>query len=168
MPGGVAAGKGDTALLAGDFQNTISIGGNTMSSMGSYDVLLARFSAAGDSMWSSQFGDSGEQRVRGLDVDDAGNILLAGLFSSSIDFGAGPLTANGPALDIYIAKLSASGVGIWSYGFGGGMAEAVGGVAADGAGAAFLTGDIFNKSVDFGGGPLNGEDGDLFVVKRTP
>jgi hypothetical protein len=58
--------------------------------------------------------------VRGLAFDAGGNILLTGTFNegSTLDFGTGPLSAVALGYSSFIAKLDASGAGIWSKTFG--------------------------------------------------
>lgn len=71
------------------------------------DVLVARYAPVGDLVHARVFGDAEKQSVTGVAVDAAGNVILAGSFSGTIDFGTGPLSAPpSPASDLFVAKLS--------------------------------------------------------------
>ena len=55
--------------------------------------------------WSFSFGDMDFEGARSVAVDPDGNIVIAGTFEGSINFGGGWLTSMG-ANDIYLAKLT--------------------------------------------------------------
>jgi hypothetical protein len=51
-------------------------------------------------------------------MDGAGNVVIAGTFQGTENFGTGPLVSAG-SWDIYVAKYSVSGAPVWSRRFGG-------------------------------------------------
>lgn len=61
--------------------------------------------------WLKGFGDENSNYFSGMDVDQSGNIYLAGLFSDSITLGG--ITAYGGSYDMYIAKFNADGEILW-------------------------------------------------------
>lgn len=75
-------------------------------------VFVARFDATGALKWSRTFG-TGEQRLRSLSHDAAGNILLCGTFQEQIGFGGDPLVAPMNESEPFVVKLGASGERIW-------------------------------------------------------
>jgi hypothetical protein len=82
-------------------------------------------------------------------VDATGNIVIGGVFRSSIDLGGGRLRGAGGA-DIFVAKFDPAGNHLWSKRFGGAGDQSITGMALDSVGdivIATLT------DVDFGGGP---------------
>jgi hypothetical protein len=91
------------------------------------------------------------KRVSGA-VDFAGNSIVFGRFSGTLDFGGGALTPG----DAFLAKLDASSAHVWSRRFVGDFVgpQAMQG-ASDPAGSVFITEQILG-TVDFGGGPLSG------------
>jgi hypothetical protein len=96
-----------------------------------------------------------------------GNVLVAGRFEGTIDFGGGPLASLGVG-DVFVAKLDTDGGHLWSKRFGNASDEAAAGVATDSAGNVLVAGH-FDGAIDFGGGPLNNAGGgDVFVVKLAP
>lgn len=94
-----AAGE---VLVAGGFTGQLDFGGGPLISQGTYDVFVARFSADGQHVSSRRFGSAEWQVGRAAAFDAAGNALVAGYFADAIDFGAGRLTATGPA-NLFIA-----------------------------------------------------------------
>ena len=64
--------------------------------------------AIGRKAWSYQarFGYSGTWNVLSRAVDDSGNVVVAGGFNGTMDFGGGPLSSLSPAADIYLLKLA--------------------------------------------------------------
>jgi hypothetical protein len=159
-------GAGNPTIV-GYFAGTASFGGANLTSAGSNDVFVARYSAAGAHQWSSRFGDAQDQRAYGAAVDAAGNVALTGYFYGTMDFGGPAMALTGISADIFLAKLDASGAHVWSKAFGttlnsGEVGQAV---AFDANGSVVLTGEI-NRPVDFGGGALTAAASyDAFVAK---
>jgi hypothetical protein len=165
----IACDPAGNVLVAGGFNGSMSIGGNMLTSAGVEDAFLAKLDgSSGAPVWSKRFGNAGSvTRSYGVTVDATGNVLVAGTFSGSVDFGGGVLTSAG-GTDIFVAKLSPTGTHIWSRRFGDASDQAAKSIAVDGAGNAFVTG-YFAGSVDFGGGPLTSAGGkDIFVAKLDP
>jgi len=151
-------------VIAGDFEGTIDFGGGPLACVGASDGFIAKLDRYGNHIWSRRFGDEESQIANALAVDGPGDIVLAGSFSGTVDFGGGPLVAAGSP-DAYIVKLDASGNHLWSKRFGDGDNQSSGEVAFDGSGNIFMTG-VFGGTIDFGGGPLAGAGfWDAYVVK---
>jgi hypothetical protein len=117
------------------------------------DVFASRYSAEGELRWSKTFGDVGNQSAEDL-AGGASGAVLVGYFSNNFDFGGPPLVNEG-AVDIFVAKLGPDGEQLWSASFGGGANEQASRVATDSDENVLVTG-IFDNTVDFGEGPLNG------------
>lgn len=101
---------------------------------------------------SRRFGDSLRQLVYGVDVDDAGNTVIAGTFSGTLDFGGAPLVSAGGS-DVFIVKLDASCSHVWSYRFGAAGDQLADDVAVDGAGNVTVFG-TFTNTLNLGGATL--------------
>ncbi|APR81654.1 Hypothetical protein A7982_07003 [Minicystis rosea] len=160
---------GDT-IVVGEFSGSLALGTPALIEQGGKgDVFVAKFDASGSHSWSARFGDAAaEQAASSVAVDSAGNVLVAGVFSGTIDFGGGPLTSSGK--DVFLAKLSPSGAHIWSRAFTGFSTKTLVliHVATDVTGNIVVSGS-FGGTVDFGGGPLAGVGGqDIFVAKLDP
>jgi hypothetical protein len=155
-------GKGNV-LVTGAFSGSIDFGGGALNCGGFYDVFVAKLDASGNHVWSKTFGETGILSGISVAADSAGNVLVIGHVSGSIDFGGGPLVAAGT--DAFVAKLDASGNHVWSKLFGDAADQHGQGIAADGAGNVLVTG-AFSGSIDFGGGPLVSKGAqDVFVAK---
>ncbi len=92
-------------FIAGGFEGSVDFGGGALISAGNWDIYLAKFDTQGNHVWSQRFGDSNDQSSNSITTDTSGNILIAGGFEGSVDFGGGILTSAGSA-DIFIAKFS--------------------------------------------------------------
>jgi len=115
-------------------------------------------------VWSKRFGDAGEQWASCIAVDTAGNVIVAGQFWSTIDFGGGVLASTGME-DIFIAKFDSAGNHLWSKRFGDAEHQYAFGIAVDESGSVIVTGE-FMGTVDFGGGVLTSAGFyDIFIAK---
>jgi chitodextrinase len=164
---GVAVDGGGNVVVVGHFEGAVDFGGGPLVSAGGLDVFVARFSPAGAHLWSRRFGGSAFDYGYAAAVDPAGNVLVAGAFFGSGDFGSGPLSSAGGA-DVFAVKLTPSGAVSWAKRFGGSGDDYAYGAAADGAGSLLLTGS-FHGSAGFGGPTLTSAGGsDAFLVKLSP
>jgi hypothetical protein len=131
-------------------------------------VLLSSAShppAAGQThLWSESFGGILHVGARAIAVDGSDNVLVAGLFQRTANFGGAALTARGTG-DVFVAKYNAGGGHVWSKQLGGDGLERARGMAVDTNGEVFVTG-FFQRTVVFGGGPLASAGlGDIFLAK---
>jgi hypothetical protein len=163
---GVSTDTSGNVIVVGTFNGSINLGGGGLTSAGGRDMFVAKFSATGQHLWSKRFGGTGNDDVRGVAVDAAGDVLLTGQFLGTINFGGTNLTSAGFE-DIFLAKLSgAAGGHVWSKRFGNSSAPDFGyGVAVDGSGNVAMTG--YFAGCDFGGGTLAAQMYDIFVAKYS-
>ena len=165
-----SGGQGGEGL--GDFVTSAastSATGASSSSSGGGVTCKAPDPNGGATTLAQRYGDAAAQSGGSVFVDKAGNILLAGAFEGSIDFGGGALNSAGKA-DMYIAKLNPQGQLLWSKRFGDGYNQSATGIAADADGNVIVTG-IFIGTVDFGVGPLTSDTiffQDVFIAKFNP
>lgn len=159
-PSDMAIDAAGNVILLGDFQYSVDFGGGELVSAGWQDVFLAKFDSAGNHLWSKRFGDAFENYgPRGVAVDGAGNIVIAGQLSGTWDFGAGPITG---FADIYIVKFDGAGNHLWTRQFGLSTYSYAGDVTIDSSGNIAFWGSSLDP-LDFGGGVLPGAG--LFMVK---
>ncbi len=103
-------------------------------------------------LWTRQLGDDTNGARITHAMDKAGNVLLAGGFSETLDLGNGPLTSQGGE-DVLVVKLASDGSTVWSKRFGDAEDQAAASVATDGDGNVIMIG-FAHGTVDFGGGAL--------------
>jgi hypothetical protein len=90
--------------IIGSLTGSGSFGGPTLTSAGGADILVVKYDAAGNHLWSTSFGDPATQSAKGLAVDSAGNVLFTGIHGGTVDYGGGPLPGFGGE-DVCIVKL---------------------------------------------------------------
>ena len=177
---GAAAAYGTThdaagnLVVVGAFSGSASFGGATLTSAGSTDIFVGKYSATGAHVWSKRFGGTHDDSAQSVAVDASGNVYVSGYFKNTVDFGGGPLTAyysgfGGQMRDAFIAKFSPSGAHLWSRKFGSFGQDTAYGIAVDGSGNLVVTG-TFIGPVDFGGTSLASvsDSADVFVAKYSP
>lgn len=107
---------------------------------GSYDAFVARLSPTGEHEWSTYLGSTGTESVRGIAVDPAGLVLVAGV-TDWPDWTSwfGDTTSNG-AKDAFLALLTPSGAHIASTAIGGAGDEQANAVLIDDSGRIYMAG----------------------------
>lgn len=139
-------------VVVGNFYGTVNFGGADLVSAGSSDIFIAKFSSAGSHLWSRRIGGTSLDYPSDVAIDAAGNIIVIGNFSGTVDFGGGNLVSAGSS-DIFLAKYYTGGAHQWSQRFGSTGNDAGAGVAIDAGGDVYMTGS-FQLTVNFGGGAL--------------
>lgn len=126
------------------------------------EVAIIKISQSGDIIWQNS-GDRGT--IHGLDIDNDGNVLIAGSFDGSLSFGTTDLNSVGES-DSFIAKLNGSdGSEIWATSHGGTDATSLLEVATDGDGNVYASGNFFG-TITIGTSPIESSGGlDGYVVK---
>jgi hypothetical protein len=168
----VAVDPQGNVIIAGTLYGTADFGGGPLVQQGvQRNIFVAKYDCAGAHLWSKVFGNPDDptygDNPAGMVIDSTGAILLTGDFAGTLDFGKGPLVSK--SKDGFMAKLDASGNGVWSKRFGGTQFNDSGlGVAVDPSGNAYFSG-FFLGAQNFGGGVIgNDMQVDLFVVKFDP
>lgn len=164
---GVAVDDKGNIIVVGDTGGPIDLGGSSLNYAGGTNVVVGAFDSEGKHLWSHSYGDAGSQYAGGVALDQAGNVLMVGTFSGSIDFRE-PLLKSRGGTDAFLAKLDSSGETIWAKSFGDAMDQKAVDVDVDALGTVALTGS-FNGSIEFGGGTLTSVTAsDTFVAKLRP
>jgi hypothetical protein len=154
--------------LAGWFQGTADFGTGALTSAGSWDVVVGRYSSAGQPLWTSRFGGPGVDGPWGLAIDASGGLFATGYFHETATFGDGASLTSAGLQDVWVAKYAVGGGRERASRFGGPGSDLGLAVGVDGAGN-LLTGAVFSGMADFGGGPLTSAGGrDLAVAKYGP
>jgi len=163
----VVADFADNIYVAGSFAGSLDVGNPpVLNSAGGRDVFVMKLNAAGQPLWQVGFGGGGDDKVRDLAVDAAGDVVIAGSFRGTVDFGGGQPRTAVDSEDAFVVKLGASGAYQWDLAFGGNYDDAAEGVAVDAAGVTYIAG-WFNTKIQIGSGPNIDGGGyyDAFVAK---
>jgi hypothetical protein len=136
-------------IVTGDFAGTVDFGNGPLQSGGESDVFLVKLDPTGKTLWSKRFGNAGKDVGAAVAITPDGDLLVAGEFSQTVDFGDTPRKSAG-GLDIFVAKVSSSGDVVWSAAFGAPDEQIATSVASDAAGNILLTGCIRGTG-SFGG-----------------
>jgi hypothetical protein len=114
------------------------------------DAFLNKYSATGTSLGKMLYGGSGGDGARGVAVDSAGNVYVAGqTLSSDLAIVGGAETVRPGLEDGFLVKYSAAGVLSYSTYIGHTKADTITGVAADDSGRAYVVGHAKDPSQGF-------------------
>lgn len=161
-PNDVAVGSSGDVLVTADFQNTLTFGGATLTSQGSYDVLVAKLkSVDGSVTWAHSWGGAGDEEFAALSVDGEDRFFLSVNVSGPIDFGGGPLGGAG-LNDAFVAAFDPDGNHRYSRAYGDASTQ-YGLIAtrADGGGLLVTVG--MSGDIDLGAGIMH-SDGAAFAI----
>ncbi|MBI4906938.1 MAG: SBBP repeat-containing protein [Acidobacteria bacterium] len=134
----------DTASAVGaDAAGNVYVAGYTSGMLpgaartGDTDGFLKKFDAAGNEIWTVQFGTelNGIVQVNGLVADAAGNVYVAG--NATLAF---PGKSNSGDFDAFVRKYSSAGFEVWTRQFGTSSSDYAFGIALDGAGGIVAAG----------------------------
>lgn len=130
-------------------------GTSYLTSVGGYDLFISKLDTDGNFIWAKRIGNNGIYSVKGrsLEIDNLGNLIIAGSFSETVDFdpGEGVTNLTPEFVDIFICKLDVDGNFLWARHFEGPAEENLGSIATDFLGNIYATG-YFSGSVDFNPG----------------
>jgi hypothetical protein len=110
----VALAPGNGAYLASILIGTNWLGTNQYANNGGLSVLLSRFDANGNNVWSRLIGQTGQVfgTYNALVSDAAGNLTVAGVLNGTADFGGTNLTSSGYMG--FLAQYNANGGLLWA------------------------------------------------------
>ncbi|MCD6329297.1 MAG: SBBP repeat-containing protein [Candidatus Cloacimonetes bacterium] len=150
--------------VVGSFKSTALFGYSYLTSLGDYDIFVAKLDQTGNWQWASQAG--GVQKDYGYDIstDIAGNSYITGYFKDTAYFGAGSITSSG-SYDVCVAKLGDDGTWLWAADAGGtGWCEGHG-IGLDNDENCCVTG-FFQGTAYFGtNSVVSSGSNDIFVAK---
>lgn len=158
--GGIAVDAAGNVIVAGTFDTDtiaptdtrLSFPDGTIleSNAHTKDGFLWKLNSSGDTVWAKQFGQSGEENVRAMTLDGAGNIFVAGQFNWRLSYGPSindEVESEG-GQDVYFAKFNSSGVMQFARSIGGTGDEDAGDIAVDASGRIYVAGSFKSATVD--------------------
>ena len=109
----VSTDNNNNVLVTGTFGGTVSFGRNTVTSIGTQDLFLMKYNAAGNVLWAKQAGGLNQYTASNdVAIDNNNNIYITGQFSGATSFGKMNVFCSTQA-DIFIAKYDTGGNAIW-------------------------------------------------------
>jgi len=161
--------------VVGSFLGTIQIGSTTLTSVGSTDVFVAKWSSrTGTYLWAQRAGGSGTDYIHGVSVSGTSVYVAGEFFGSTTTFGATTLTnadASANTSDIFVAKLTDAGTAssfAWAQRAGGADGEGARSVTGDGSNV-YVVGSFSSATARFGAITLTNASPstDIFIAKLT-
>lgn len=143
----------------------IIFGSNALTNSGLTDIFLVKYDVTGNILWARRAGNSDSEFGQSVATDAAGNVYIAGAFSTSIVFGTTTLTSAG-STDIYVSKYDSAGNVLWAKRAGGPGGDGANCIAVTAAGDVYIGGSYNSASLTFGSNTLpNYGFNDGFVAK---
>ncbi|WP_437893855.1 hypothetical protein [Sorangium sp. So ce124] len=142
--------SGNLVTVVGDYESldgAVTFGGDTPFAAEQRDVFVARYAAISGALVDvTTLSLEGDQQVaqHGAALLPGGDVVIAGSYRGVVDFGGGcpALPDAGDTESFFVARVSRKGV-VWSRGFGDDKeSQVAAGVAVDGAGAIYVTGEF--------------------------
>ena len=95
---GVAVDASNNVLVTGVFKGTADFGGVVLTAPGTgFNAFVAKYTAAGGTVWARQFGSTGDDLGHAVAVAPTGHPLVAGQFNGPTTFDGIPLSGVGLA-----------------------------------------------------------------------
>ena len=156
---GNESGQGITADAGGN----VSISGYTTSTdfpftLGCYqsvfgggdsDAFVVKLNSSGILQWATYYGGTLADDAFGIATDAGGNIFFTGTtYSNDFPVWLGQQMSNGGGADTrdaFVVKFNSSGTRQWATYYGGNQAEEGYGIAIDGSGNSYITGDTYGN-----------------------
>ena len=163
---GVSTLADGSAIVTGQFRGTVVFGSTSLTASGP-DVFVAKVNSSGSFVWAARAGGSSTDKAWYVSTLADGSAIITGYYIGRIVFGTSPpLVSVSGHDDIFVAKISASGVFVWGTSAGGATSSDEGiGVSAMSDGSAIVVG-TFEGPATFGDTVLTGTgDSDAFVAK---
>lgn len=151
----VSLDASNNVYFTGSFRSTVdfdpSISVSNLTSAGSADIFVAKFTSAGAHTWSRAMGGSSNDQANVIICDASSNVYVTGYFNGTVDFDAGAGVVNLSSAggnDIFLTKYDASGNYIWATAMGGSSTDQGLSLTVDAAGKVYLSG-FFKGTADF-------------------
>lgn len=161
----IAVDKANNLYIGGYFESNFMWGTTTFFSQGYWDNFVAKLDTAGNFIWRTSSGGSGNDFIWSLALDTMDNVFVCGSFDGTVTFGGTTLTATGLVGDSFIFKLDSSGNFIWVTQVGSSTYVTPLAITLDASANLYVTGYYYDDA-DFGSITIasNGE-AETFIAK---
>ena len=167
----VAVDGDGNVITASNFGGTIVLGTDTLVSTGNWDIVVVKYDASGNYLWSKQAYSKSKKQDKPTDIkiDSQGNYVLTGYYgSNAVDtliYESLEIESHG-GRDVFVIKMSSDGTPIWGVTAGGADKEESKALGIDENDNIYITGFFSSANSVFGTTTLTNVDGyDVFVAK---
>ena len=164
---GVAVDAGGNVYVVGTYGGTATFGSTaltTITSTGSIDIFIAKYSSAGNLQWVKSAGGPDIDQSQSIAVDGAGNVYITGFYRATATFENTSVTALDRD-DIFVAKYDTNGNFQWVRSAGSTLEDSGRGIAVDAGGNVVVTG-YYKLTATFGNQSVISAGGeDVFFAK---
>ncbi len=152
-------------FVSGGFASQVNyFGPATLLNSGNFNMYLVKYNSSGNYVWARKSGGTGSDDGYDVATDHAGNILVAGYFTSPLlVFGASTLTNNG-ATDVYVVKYDPIGTELWAKSAGN-IQDDIGICVAVNNNDVYVAGYFRSTSINFAATLINSGGDDTFLAK---
>lgn len=173
---GVAVDQYDNVYVSGNFQGTLTFNPGTspitLTSKGSYDVFVAKYTYDGQLLWATRFGGTNLDQANALAVDLNGNAYIPCMtMSSGIDSAPrqGVFNFSGSGQDGLLVKIDKDGEFEWARKIGGSNDDAGHMATTDNEGNVIIAGKFSSSNVVLDSWTISSNGNyDGFMVKYAP
>ncbi len=161
----IAVSQLGDVVVGASFGGSVDFGGGTRTSAAFVDGVVWVLGTDGSYRWDRVYrGATDNERVDGVSVDCAGNIVATGMFTGSVDFGGGARTSAGNR-DVFVVSLTRAGAYRWDRTYGGTGADRGLESVITSTGRVLVTGS-FSNTANFGGASRSSAGAtDAFVLE---
>lgn len=158
--------RGNTVAVVGVYASSMTVNGVTLTNAGTQQGYLVEWTLDGGNGPVKTFtGGTSTSLPNRVVIDSSGNVVVAGSFNGTVDFGGGPVASN--MVDAFLVKYSTAGAYLFGKYPGGSSNDSGGFVSIDASDNIFLVG-TFSGSVSFGGAsPLNTNTANMVAAKYS-
>ncbi|GAB3518083.1 hypothetical protein GCM10027442_38370 [Emticicia fontis] len=149
-------------FMTGHFYNSVTIGTNTLTTVGGGDFYLLKYNNSGAFQWVQQVGGFSDDNVKGLCIDSNGNPYLAGNTTGSITIGG--INYSGTGNNVCIIKYNTNGNVQWLRKGGTNSASSTG-IAVGPNGSVTMIGYYTGTSTFYGTNLTSAGMSDVFLVQ---
>lgn len=162
--GKIAVDASGNIYIIGNYRGTVGFGSNSLTSVGTGDIFVAKYNKNGTLQWVQSAGGTVGELGTDIAVDGNGNVYITGGFSGTATFGSTSVVSGGNN-DVFVAKYNNSGLIQWVQSASGTGNDYGLSIAVDGSGNAYITGS-FAGTATFGATSVTAQysDADVFVA----
>jgi hypothetical protein len=167
---GIGRGKGFAPMFAGSFSGSVDFGTGPLVSAGGTDVVASTVDGAGTPKNPRRFGGGDDDAAAAIWGDEIDEVILAGRYRGTIDFGDGKPLVNAGDTDGFVTLADTGGKALWSVGLGDDAEQEVAAAVSDVALDVIVAG-TFAGSITTSAGAVTTPgsiDHDAFVLKLGP